>query len=93
MQKLRMIQLSLKLTDPNQIAILNRVALYEVYQEDIPISYVLRWNDIGSQSTIHKRLLELEKLKLIMFDKVIGDARLRFVCWLRDGMRGRSNAA
>ena len=79
LQQIKMIQQGVKLTDPIEIAIINRIALYEAHKADIAVSNVIKWDDLGSAATLHGRLLRLLKRKFVIFSKSEDDARLRFV--------------
>ena len=79
LQQIRMIQQGIKLTDPVEIALINRIALYEAHKQDIAVSNVIKWQDLGSAATLHGRLLRLLKRKYVIFSKSADDARLRFV--------------
>ena len=79
MQKIKLLQHTYKLTDPVEIALMNRIALYQAHDENIAVSNVIKWKDLGSAATLHGRLLRLLKRKLVQFDKSDEDARIRFV--------------
>ncbi len=78
-QKISMIQKAFKLEDHIEVTILHRIALYDASDEQIAVTQVIHWTDIGSTATVHGRLTRLIARRLLSVSKCPDDKRLRFV--------------